>query len=133
MWNSWLVPNPQAASGCFDGEIIEERLHIDTDSFVVTVDAGPVRGFASHAGAAQPGEDRGDDLVAQGEQGGDRALGSGASAAFVLAREDQFDLFGRPISRLSATSASKKERAWRGASNTRVRDTSTWRIDSSHQ
>ncbi len=40
---------------------------------------------------------------------------------------------GRPISRLSVTSASKNDRAWRGASNTRVRETSTCRIDSSHQ
>ena len=29
--------------------------------------------------------------------------------------------------------ASKNARAWRGASNTRVRETSTWRMDSSHQ
>jgi hypothetical protein len=34
---------------------------------------------------------------------------------------------------LSAISASKKARARRGTSNTMVRDTSTWRIDSSHQ
>ena len=40
---------------------------------------------------------------------------------------------GRPRSRLSATSASKNARACRGAANTMVRDTSTWRIDSSHQ
>jgi hypothetical protein len=64
-------------------------LHIDTDSFVVTVDAGPVRGFASHARAAHRGEDRGDDLVAQGEQGGDGARGRGrdvvaaGSAGFI--------------------------------------------------
>ena len=52
-------------------------MHIDAESFVVTVDAGPVRGFASHAGAADAGEDRGDDLVAEGEQGGDGARGAG--------------------------------------------------------
>src|SRR6266571_2456880 len=40
---------------------------------------------------------------------------------------------GRPRSRLSAMSASKNARACRGASNTRVRDTSTCRSDSSHQ
>jgi hypothetical protein len=34
---------------------------------------------------------------------------------------------------LSATSASKNERARRGSSSTIVRDTSTWRIDNSHQ
>ena len=43
-------------------------MHIDAESFVVTVDACPVRGFASHAGAAHRGQDRGDDLVAQGGQ-----------------------------------------------------------------
>jgi hypothetical protein len=42
-------------------------------------------------------------------------------------------LCGRPMSRLSATSASKKPRACRGASKTMVRETSTWRIDTSHQ
>ena len=50
-------------------------MHIDADSFAATVDAGPVRGFASHAGAAHRGEDWGDDLVAEGEQGGDGACG----------------------------------------------------------
>ena len=68
----------------FDGEIIEECLHIDTDSFVVAVDAGPVRGFASHARAAQPGEDRGDDLVAEGEQGGDRACGASVTRSRIM-------------------------------------------------
>ena len=64
-------------------------MHIDTDSFVVAVDAGPVRGFASHPGAAHRGEDRSDDLVAQGEQGGDGARSQGwdvvaaGSAGFV--------------------------------------------------
>jgi hypothetical protein len=42
-------------------------------------------------------------------------------------------LAGRPMSRLSAISASKKPRARRGASNMTVRDTSIWRIDSSRQ
>ena len=37
------------------------------------------------------------------------------------------------MSRLSATRASKNPRAWRGWANTMVRETSTWRIDSSHQ
>jgi hypothetical protein len=63
------VPNPQAASGVSIGEIVEEHLHIDADSLVVTVDGCPVCGFATHAGGAHPGEDRRDDLVAQGEQG----------------------------------------------------------------
>ena len=55
--------------------MVEEGLHVDADLFVVTVDACPVRGFASHAGAAHRGEDRSDDLVAEGEQGGDGACG----------------------------------------------------------
>jgi hypothetical protein len=64
-------------------------LHIDADSFVVAVDAGPVRGFASHAWAAHRGQDWGDDLVAEGEQGGDGARSQGrdlvaaGSAGFV--------------------------------------------------
>ena len=37
------------------------------------------------------------------------------------------------MSRLSTTRASKKFRAWRGASNTMVREVSICRIDSSHQ
>ena len=45
----------------FDGDIVEEDLHIDADSFAVTVDTGPVRGFASHPGTAHRGQDRGDD------------------------------------------------------------------------
>src|SRR5664279_3614456 len=40
---------------------------------------------------------------------------------------------GRPRSRLFATSASKNARPLRGSSNTIVRDTSTCRIDNSHQ
>jgi hypothetical protein len=40
---------------------------------------------------------------------------------------------GRPMPTLSATSDSKKTRARRGSSNTRVRDTSTCRMESSHQ
>jgi hypothetical protein len=42
-------------------------------------------------------------------------------------------LCGRPMSRLSAISASKKPRAWRGASKTMVRETSTCRMEVSHQ
>ena len=42
-------------------------------------------------------------------------------------------LAGRPMSRLSAIRASKKPRARRGASKTMVRETSTWRMESSHQ
>jgi hypothetical protein len=56
-----------------DPEVVEEGLHADAEGFVVAVDDGPVRGFASAAGAADAGEDRGDDLVAEGEQGSDGA------------------------------------------------------------
>lgn len=45
----------------------------------------------------------------------------------------QFDVSGRPMSRLSTTRASKNDRARRGASNTMVRETSICRIESSHQ
>ena len=51
--------------------MVEERLHVDADLLVVAVDGGPGCGFAAHAGAAHAGEDGGDDLVAEGEQGGD--------------------------------------------------------------
>jgi hypothetical protein len=56
---------------------VEEGLHADAEGLVVAVHAGPGGGLASHAGAADPGEDRGDDLVAEGEQGGDGAGGAG--------------------------------------------------------
>src|SRR6266567_6040421 len=56
-----------------DAEVVEEGLHAGAEALVVAVDAGPVRGLASPAGAADPGQDRGDDLVAEGEQGGDGA------------------------------------------------------------
>jgi hypothetical protein len=41
-------------------------------------------------------------------------------------------LCGRPMSRLSATRASKKPRAWRGASKTIAREISTCRSEISH-
>ena len=40
---------------------------------------------------------------------------------------------GRPMSRLSAMSASKNSRARHGSSKTMVRETSTCRIEHSHQ
>jgi hypothetical protein len=40
---------------------------------------------------------------------------------------------GRPMPMLSATSASKKLRARRGSSKTKLRLISAWRIDSCHQ
>jgi hypothetical protein len=46
-------------------------VHVDAQGFVVAVDVGPGGGFASHAGASDVGEDGVNDLLAQGEQGGD--------------------------------------------------------------
>jgi hypothetical protein len=66
--------------GCCDGrdaEVVEEGLHAGAEGFVVAVDGSPVGGLASYAGAADPGQDGGDDLVAEGEQGGDGAGGVG--------------------------------------------------------
>src|SRR5258708_24500048 len=66
-----------------DAEVAEERLHADAEGLVVAVDGGPVRWHASAARAAHAREDGGDDLVAEGEQGGDGAgrLGRGVVAA----------------------------------------------------
>jgi ABC-2 type transport system ATP-binding protein len=47
-----------------DAEVVEEGLHVDAEGLVVAVDAGPGLGFAAHPGAADPGEDGRDDLVA---------------------------------------------------------------------
>jgi len=61
-----------------DAQVLEERLHADAEIFVVAVDGGPAGGLASSAlGAADAGEDGGDDLVTQGEQGRDGARGQG--------------------------------------------------------
>ena len=54
---------------------MEEGLHVDADLFVVAVDAVPGLGFSTHPWAADAGEDGRDDLVAEGEQGGDGARG----------------------------------------------------------
>jgi hypothetical protein len=56
-----------------------------------------------------------------------------AAAATDTASEDDPGLCGRPRSRLSAIKASKKPRACRGASKTRVRKISICRIEVSHQ
>src|SRR5205807_1784528 len=50
-------------------------LHADAQGLVVAVGGGPDLGFAAHAGAADPGKDRGDDVIAEGEQGADGAGG----------------------------------------------------------
>ncbi len=56
----WLAcAESSSGQGGFDGEIGEQRLHIDADSFVVTVDAGPVRVCVPSAGCApRPGSGR---------------------------------------------------------------------------
>jgi hypothetical protein len=46
-------------------------------ALVVAVDPGPVSRFAAHAGAADSGQDRGNDVIAEGEQGADGAGGGG--------------------------------------------------------
>jgi hypothetical protein len=50
-----------------------------------------------------------------------------------MALEDDLDVSGAADVELSAIRASKNACARRGASNTRVRDTSTWRMEISHQ
>src|ERR1035441_800565 len=54
-----------------DAEVVEEGLYADAEGLIVAVDAGPDGGLASQPGAADAGEYRSDDLVAEGEQGGD--------------------------------------------------------------
>ena len=44
---------------------MEENLHAGAECFVVAVDPGPVRGFASEPGAADTGQDRGELTVAR--------------------------------------------------------------------
>jgi hypothetical protein len=44
-------------------------------ALVVAVDAGPVSRFTAHAEAAHSGQDRGNDIAAEGEQGADGARG----------------------------------------------------------
>ncbi|HUY50305.1 MAG TPA: hypothetical protein VMV92_32130 [Streptosporangiaceae bacterium] len=51
----------------------EERLHADAQALVVAVDGCPCLGFASDARAADAGQDRCNDVVAEGEQRGDGA------------------------------------------------------------
>src|SRR6266536_6506832 len=85
--------NPQCClcGGCgwCDAEVVEEPLHADAEGLVVTVDGGPVRGLAAAAGAADAGDDRRDDVVAEGKQGGD---GAGClSRDVIAARPAGFD------------------------------------------
>ena len=55
---------------------------MDADLFVVAVDPVPGLGFSTHSRAADPGEDGGDDLVAEGEQRGDGARGDASCRFF---------------------------------------------------
>ena len=50
----------------FDADVLEQGLHADAQGLGVAVDGGPDFGFTAHAGAADSGEDRCDDVVAQG-------------------------------------------------------------------
>src|SRR5258708_25162993 len=64
--------------GCWlrlDADVLEQGLHADAQGLVVAVGGGPGLGFAAHPGAADSGQDRGDDMVAEGEQGADSAGG----------------------------------------------------------
>jgi hypothetical protein len=68
-------------------------------------------------------------VVAAVDGGAEGASGVAAD----LAAEDDLHVAGPAKVEVSAISASKKPRAWQGASNTMVRETSTWRIEHSHQ
>src|SRR6266540_767542 len=59
--------------------------------------------------------------------------GAGGLSSARVAFEDDLDTFGAAEVEVSATRASKKDRAWRGASSTMVREVSTWRMVRSHQ
>jgi len=55
--------------------MVEQGLHAGAEVLGVAVGGSPDFGFAARAGAADAGEDRGDDVVAQGDQGADGAGG----------------------------------------------------------
>jgi hypothetical protein len=69
------------------------------------------------------------DLGAGCEHSGGEGQAGGAAAA--IPAEHGVDLMGSTDADVVGARASKKPRARRGSSS--VRDTSTWRIDSSHQ
>jgi hypothetical protein len=58
-----------------DAEAAEDGLHVGAEGFVVAVGAGPPGGFASGWRGAHAGQDRGNGLVTEGQQGGDKAGG----------------------------------------------------------
>jgi hypothetical protein len=50
-----------------DGEVAEKGLHLDADLLVVPVDGSPDGGLAAEMRAPDAGEDRRDDVVAEGD------------------------------------------------------------------
>jgi hypothetical protein len=50
---------------------MKDSLHADAEGLVVVVNESPDGGLASQPWAADSGEDRGDNLVAEDKQGGD--------------------------------------------------------------
>jgi hypothetical protein len=56
-----------------DAEISEQGVHVAAEGFVVAVDTGPGRGWASASRNPDAGEDGADDLVTKGEQAGNGA------------------------------------------------------------
>ena len=65
-----------------DGEVLEQGVHAGGERFVVMVDEGEVGWFASSCWGADAGEDRGDDVLAEHEEGAD---GSGCVGWDVVA------------------------------------------------
>ena len=62
--------------------MVEEVVHVAAEGFVVAVDGGPGGWWSAAAGDADTGEDGGDDVIAQGEDGDD---GSGRLGVDVVA------------------------------------------------
>jgi len=73
---------------------VEQGLHAGAEAFVVAVDAGVCLGWPSWFGSADAGEDRGDDLVAEGEQRGDGAGGSAGHLVAVAPAGFDDEVFG---------------------------------------
>jgi hypothetical protein len=61
--------------------VLEQGLHADAEVLIVAVDGGPVLGLAAHAGAADPGQDGRDDVVAEGDLDADRSHWRALAAA----------------------------------------------------
>jgi hypothetical protein len=52
-----------------DAETLEKRLHVKAQLLVVAVDGGPGAGLAAASGGADAGEDGGDDVLAEDQEG----------------------------------------------------------------